>query len=326
MKRNLIALASIVLLGSTYSTSTMADLKPFYSDYGDEYHCGYKNDAGKVIVPINTYDACGHFSEGLAVVGRAEKSLYGDGSDKHLQGFIDQTGKLVIPVEHEVVDNALYTEYKEFSEGLVVVYRAGKYGYMNKQRKLVIPYTYQEANDFKGGLAVVTQGRGYGAIDQSGNTIVPMKFDNLNDYSEGLAVYGRRNHWNDASQYGFVDKKGNIRIEAKWDDAYKFSEGLAAVKSGGDYDGKWGVIDTAGNYIVKPKYDEPAISLFTDAYEIDDGYYKNGMMNMYNMTDLSQEHETSVTRYTLDLQGKVIANKFYDNWYAVAEEWLESNP
>lgn len=326
MKRNLIALASIVLLGSTYSTSTMADLKPFYSDYGDEYHCGYKNDAGKVIVPINTYDACGYFSEGLAVVGRAEKSLYGDGSDKHLQGFIDQTGKLVIPVEHEVVDNALYTEYKEFSEGLVVVYRAGKYGYMNKQRKLVIPYTYQEANDFKGGLAVVTQGRGYGAIDQSGNTIVPMKFDNLNDYSEGLAVYGRRNHWNDASQYGFVDKKGNIRIEAKWDDAYKFSEGLAAVKSGGDYDGKWGVIDTAGNYIVKPKYDEPAISLFTDAYEIDDGYYKNGMMNMYNMTDLSQEHETSVTRYTLDLQGKVIANKFYDNWYAVAEEWLESNP
>lgn len=316
----------MVLLGSTYSTSAMADLKPFYSDYGDEYHCGYKNDAGEVIVPINTYDACGHFSEGLAVVGRAEKSLYGDGSDKHFQGFIDQTGKLVIPVEHEVVDNALYTEYKEFSEGLVVVYRAGKYGYMNKQRKLVIPYTYQEANDFKGGLAVVTQGRGYGAIDQSGNTIVPMKFDNLNDYSEGLAVYGRRNHWNDASQYGFVDKKGNIRIEAKWDDAYKFSEGLAAVKSGGDYDGKWGVIDTTGNYIVKPKYDEPAISLFTDAYEIDDGYYKKGIMNMYNMTDASQEHETSVTRYTIDRQGKVIANKFYDNWYAVAEEWLESNP
>lgn len=99
----------------------------------------------------------------------------------------------------------------------------------------------------------------------------------------------------------------------KFDNLNDYSEGLAVVKSGGDYDGKEGLIDTTGNYIVESTYDQPVISLFTDAYEIDDGYYKKGLMNVYNMPDASQEHETTVTRYTLDRQGKVIANKFYDN-------------
>ena len=327
MNKNLATAAVISFFGLVHSSSAIASLQPFYEELADEWHCGYKNDKGKIIVPIKKYEDCGQFSDGLAYVGMMAKHFIEDenGGYKYLQGFIDETGKLVIPIEHEAVDGGLGTDYKNFSEGLVAVYRNGKYGYMNKMRELVIPYRYQYANDFKDGIAVVSQYDKYGAIDQLGNTIVPLKFDYLSDYSEGLAVYSEKNHWNDDSQYGFVDKKGNISIKAKWDSVNIFSEGLAAVKVGNGETGKWGIIDKTGNFIVKPKYDEAVIQTYTDAYYLNDGDYKEGKINMYNYTDASNPYESSITRYTLNRQGSVINKKFYTNWESIIEEFIKNN-
>ena len=327
MKNSLLSIAAISFLGLAYSTSAMAELVPFYDTLGDEYICGYKNEKGKIVVPLKTYQDCGGFSEGLAYVGKVVKPLIEVGEGyKHVQGFIDTTGKLVIPMEHEAIDELLGVEYKSFSDGLVVVYRNGKYGYMNKQRELIIPYKYQDASSFSDGLAVVELNDKEGMIDRSGNIIIPIKFDSLSDFSEGLAAYGVNNHWNDESQYGFINKKGETVIKPRWDAAYKFSEGLATVRLGDRDTGKWGVIDTKGNYVVKPKYDQPAIMLFTDAYEFDDNRYKNGLISMYNMTNPNDPNETSVTRYTIDRQGKVVGSKFYGSWDLLIEEYERLNP
>lgn len=328
MNKTLATVASFSLLGLVYCTTAIAGLQPFYEESANEWHCGYKNNTGEIIVPIKKYEDCGGFSDGLAYVGMISKPLVEDEhvNYKYLQGFIDETGSLVIPLEHEVVDGVLNTDYKNFSEGLVAVYRNSKYGYMNKQRELVIPYKYQEANEFKDGLAIVIQNNKYGAIDQSGKTVVPIKFDYLSDYSEELALYTEKNHWNDDYRYGYVDKQGNISIKAKWNRAAVFSEGLAAVKVG-DYDsGKWGIIDKTGNFIVKPQYHEAAIQTYTDAYYLDDGYYKEGRMSMYKYTDASHTHESSVIRYIFNRQGKVINEKFYDSWDAIIEEYRSLNP
>lgn len=327
MKNGIVALAGITLVSLGLSTTALAELTPFYKEVNDEWVCGYKDDHGKVVVPIRAYYSCGYFSDGLAYVGKQIPSFDLHDSPAYLQGFIDHTGKLVIPIEHEVADNLLGEEYRSFSDGLVAVLRDKKYGYMNKQRELVIPYRYEYAGDFAEGLGLVSINDVYGAIDKLGNMVVPMKFKNLYPFSEGRAVFGRENHWNDGLQYGFIDKSGNVLLEAKWDEAHNYSEGLAVVKSGGSEGGKWGVINREGRYVVEPKYDDANIALFTDAFEIGDGHYKDGVINLYNVTDKREDkiHKTSVTRYTIDNTGKVLAIKLYDNWDAVTEEWLKQN-
>lgn len=52
-------------------------------------------------------------------------------------------------------------------------------------------------------------------------------------------------------KWGFNNPDGED-IKARFDNPPAFCEGLAAV----EVDGKWGFIDTSGDYIVKPQYDE----------------------------------------------------------------------
>lgn len=331
MNKKIASIVSLSFLGLLYSSSALAELKPFYEESNNGWHCGYKNDIGEIVVPIKKYEDCGEFSDGLAYVGMIAKPLVqnDNGGHKHLQGFIDQTGRLVIPIEHEAVEDLVGTNYESFSEGLVVVYRNGKYGYMNKQRELVIPYRYEHASWFKDGLATVTQYGKYGAINQLGDTVIPLKFDYLGNYSEGLAIYSEKNHWNDESSYGYVDKKGDISIKASWSDANSFSEGLAAVMVGGYGSRKWGVIDKTGVFVVKPEYDEiiiqPDNDVDTDVGFVADGYYRQGIINMYKYTDASNPYESSVTRYILNRQGDVIGKKFYSDRESVINESIESN-
>lgn len=323
MNKTVFAIFGTVLWG-VFNTAS-AELTPFYEESADSWSCGYKNELGEVIVPTNRYEDCGDFSDGLAYVGKMAQPLVENDFDgyKYLQGFIDQTGELVIPVEHEAVEHVLGVDYKSFSEGLVAVYRNGKYGYMDKMRELVIPYRYQSADDFNDGLAIVSQNDKYGAIDKSGRTVVPFKFKYLSSYSDDLALYTEDNHWNDSFRYGFVDTIGDVAIKAQWDDACPFSNGLAAVRVG-DYDtGKWGIINKSGNYVVKPTYHAPQIQTWSE-YELDPCYYQDGTINMYKYTDRSRPHESSVTRYILDTKGNVINTRFFQNWDKVIEDF-ESN-
>jgi hypothetical protein len=196
---------------------------------------------------------------------------------------------------------------------------------MNKQRELVIPYKYQDAQDFKNGLAiVVNQNDKYGAINRLGNVVIPFKFNYLSSFSDGLALYTEDNHWNEGFQYGFVDLKGNISIKAKWDSACLFSEGLAAVRVGDYETGKWGIIDKAGNFLVKPEYDAPQIQTWSDA-DYDDCYYKKGKMDMYKYTNPEDPYESSITRYTLNHKGSILAKKFYSNWNTIIDEFIKDN-
>lgn len=327
MNKKIASIVSLSFLGLVYCSSAAAEIKPFYEQSNDEWHCGYKNDMGEIVVPIKKYEDCGEFSDGLAYVGMIAKPLVEDenGGYKHLQGFIDQTGRLVIPIEHEAVEDVLGADYRSFSEGLVAVYRNGKYGYMNKMRELVIPYRYQYAGEFKDGLAVVSQFDKYGIIDQTGKTVIPIKFDSLSNYSEGLAIYSEKNHWNDEYSYGYIDKKGDVSIKARWNEVYGFSEGLAAVRVGDYNSGKWGVIDKTGSFVIKPEYDEASIQTYTDAYFLEDGYYEQGRINMYKYTDASNPYESSITRYTLNRQGSVVGKKFYSNWESIINEYTENN-
>lgn len=64
-----------------------------------------------------------------------------------------------------------------------------KYGGINKENEVVIPFLYDELHPFSYGLAVFRQGEFYGFMDTSGNVVVEPNYIQVTSYSDlGLAV------------------------------------------------------------------------------------------------------------------------------------------
>ena len=153
-----------------------------------------------------------------------------------------------------------------FHEGLALVKQGNRTFFINKKGKEAFPFNYEGANAFHDGLALVWKEGKYGYIDKKGNEIIPLT-DRYQgeDFSDGLAGV-----WKD-EKYGYIDKKGNLVIPMQYDrDGYvpSFSDGLALLKK----NDKFGYIDTKGNEIVSCKY--------IQAYGFSDGlalvYTENG--------------------------------------------------
>ena len=141
-----------------------------------------------------------------------------------------------------------------------------KWGYMNREGKVVIPAQFEYARPFSEGLAQVTIGprkdENESFIDSQGIPAIPQKYYRAGDFSEGLAPVAFKTKqtspcvdcstydWN--LRFGFIDKTGRLVIEASFRDARAFHEGLAAVQ--GD-SRKWGFIDASGKLVIPYSFD-----------------------------------------------------------------------
>ncbi len=86
------------------------------------------------------------FSEGLACVSKGEK-----------YGYVDTAGKVAIPLEFDAenidiilldMDEYMRPYYREntalnFNEGMAIVNKKGKWGYIDKTGKVIVPIKYK---------------------------------------------------------------------------------------------------------------------------------------------------------------------------------------
>ncbi len=100
---------------------------------------GFIDRKGTLVVPI-IYDNGRIFSEGLSLMQAGTRQV-----------FIDKEGNEVILLDG-------YESVESFSSGMAKVLKNGKYGYIDKTGKLIIPCIYDEASDFDQGLARVWKG------------------------------------------------------------------------------------------------------------------------------------------------------------------------
>ena len=133
-----------------------------------------------------------------------------------------------------------------FHEGLAPVVEVNyKYGYINKSGKLVIPPQYDAADNFREGLALVGVNAKYGYINTSGKLVIPLQYDYAGYFYEGLARVVVNN------EFGYINKSGNFVIQPQhFDIAYNFHEGLAMV----EVNGKWGYINRSGKLVIPPPF------------------------------------------------------------------------
>lgn len=161
-----------------------------------------------------------------------------------------------------------YDYIDDFHDGMAMVTKGEKIGFIDRMGNEVIPciYDFMEDTDcsFNEGFAYVRQGEKCFFIDKDGNKPFEFKYDYANHFSEGLAMV-----WKDG-KCGYIDTKGNevIQLTDKYDYGGDFSEGMAAVSK----DDKVGFIDKNGNKVIPLSYDLEEGDDPLDGYIFSEGF------------------------------------------------------
>lgn len=149
-----------------------------------------------------------------------------------------------------------------FNDGLAPVKKGERWGFIDKDGKLVIELKYMagfEVPEFSNGLCGIYSpehdARGY--INTKGEVVAPFIFDGVNPFFDSLTVVyraGRADGSSNARQ-SIIHKNGKIVLETA-PNAYNyetyFKEGLARVMQ----NFKCGFMDYNGKIVIETKYDD----------------------------------------------------------------------
>ena len=127
-----------------------------------------------------------------------------------------------------------------------VLNKKNKWGYIDKDSSIVIPFDYDFLNPFENGLAYAKNGRKEFFITKK-NLKLEGDFNEVRIFSFGLAGVRKNRKW------GFIDEKGKLIIEPIYDEVQYFTtNGLCPVVK----NGKSGFIDKTGKEIIPIIYED----------------------------------------------------------------------
>ena len=174
-----------------------------------------------------------------------------------------------------------YDKVWGFREGMAVVKRNGKYGYINKNKEEIVPCIYDDAYMFDGGFGEVYIGEKRGYVNKKGKVVLPLKeYDDLSNYEGFIKASLNR-------QYGLFDSNGNEIIPFKYEDlSHSVSEGLIAFKQ----NGKWGYLNKKNEIIIEPKYEWAAG--FNEGLAQVELYGKCGFIDRFGYIVIPLEYDT----------------------------------
>lgn len=115
-------------------------------------------------------------------------------------------------------------EYGELCDGMRVVVRDGKFGFVDGENHLVIEPVYAWAGDFGEGRAAVASAQGMmGLIDVTGRTVIPLEYDDLSWDGSRFAYVDME------GRHGCLDRSGEVVIPLEYDWVGEFDYGYAVV-------------------------------------------------------------------------------------------------
>lgn len=138
----------------------------------------------------------------------------------------------VPPIEN--IMNGEYYEVYCPSDGIVLLRndsddaKAPKAHYFSQHtgKKL---FHYDDGKMFNDGMAIVEKDGKWGIIDNNNKVIIPFQYDRLTmSYKEPYWIIARKNE-----KEGMIDRQGQIQIPFEYDDIGQFSDGLAKVEKEG---------------------------------------------------------------------------------------------
>lgn len=200
-------------------------------------------------------------------------------------------------------------EVRLFKEGLGAVCKAGKWGFVNKEGKIVIPIKYDAVIDFSEGLCGVKNRQNkWKYIDKTGKDITMPIYDDVSAFKDGLARV-----WKD-DKYGYIGKDGKEKTRF-YTMIFNYKEDVAVANQGGEINedgnvsgGNFFYIDKEGKRLSEKTYD--------DCYDFSNGIgmYKSG--NKYGFVDKTgKEITTAIFTSAKDFTEEgVAAVEFLGKW------------
>ncbi|ARS42218.1 hypothetical protein CA265_22185 [Sphingobacteriaceae bacterium GW460-11-11-14-LB5] len=203
---------------------------------------GYMNSEDKIIVPA-IYSAaikCNFLPLGIVSIGEPN-------TEEERVGLVNLKGEFILDVKlgYEFIGVGNY------EDGLLMVAKNNKYGYVDLQNKVKIPLVYEDLEMFIDGIAAAKKNGKYGFVDLKENVVIDFKFDHVNSFS-GVQKDGQEYAAVEVNKkWGFINKKGQFIIPPTYDYARNFNNGTVEVRN----KGKVGKIDIAGKIIIPLSYD-----------------------------------------------------------------------
>ena len=261
---------------------------------------GYMNQTGELVI-YPQFDRAEKFSEGFAPVKVKDKL-----------GFVNFKGQVSIILPNKIVnesnsrkrdepistylvdkflkdltDKKLMAQYRDehdtlstsFSEGLAAIKLKGKWGFINQNGKLVIPYQFDEVQKFSGGVATVKVGDLWGVINPEGKWIIqpvnkyPIQFfqgiglsliDNIGDPIPIIYYWDKSGHLVGSSYNQpqlakeFQEEMAIIEIPWRaWQEKRDVYPVVAISEDSSVYSigSKCGFQDKQGKVVIKPQFD-----------------------------------------------------------------------
>lgn len=200
---------------------------------------GYIDKTGRYVIGPE-FSGANFFFGGLAVVTDREGK----------KTLIDKKGKAVLRSQDDI-NFWVSDEKPPFSHGPVGVKVGEKWGYVDRQGRLVIEPRYDFAGAFVDGAAIVGSGGEKHYIDKTGKVLFDSQLVPGSYFVNGLAEAGKD------GRYGIIDRSGTFVVPAEFDGVGLpyFHEGLQSVRKGD----KWGFIDRKGRMVIPPAYDRAFI-------------------------------------------------------------------
>ncbi|KAA9338992.1 WG repeat-containing protein [Adhaeribacter soli] len=132
---------------------------------------------------------------------------------------------------------------------LIPFKKDGKWGYMDKNRRVIIQPKFQQAELFTGDYAFIRLNKKRGTIDKKGNYIISPDHELVDEmpFLEGFIPAKDPK----SGLTGYMDKKGQWQIKPQFHRGFHFSNGAAAVLI--DEGKNWVIIDKAGKRLNKPR-------------------------------------------------------------------------
>ena len=192
------------------------------------------------------------------------------------KGLLNISGQaLLMPVFDDIILNSI-------KNGVIIIKMNNKYGAYNTYGKKIIDIKYDLIDEFKEGIGYIEVDSKYGFVDQSGNIIIPVKYPIIKGkrpyFQKGFVAINNNNRWAlfgkgnqitdfcfdkidesnnlgirvalSEGKYSYINTNGYRAIGITFDDAKMIIGNQAVVAE----KGKYGIIDSTGKYILKPKY------------------------------------------------------------------------
>ncbi|NNK80553.1 MAG: WG repeat-containing protein, partial [Flavobacteriales bacterium] len=187
---------------------------------------------GEMAVPF-IYDELGNANHGLMAFERDS-----------LSGYVDWDGKEQF--------SRLFEFASDFNEGYATVRVEGLYGAIDTTGSYTIPalYDWIEASGSK--LSRVRKGELYGVYEHGYQMRIPLKYRKLGEKSSGLYAFQSDLMLGYLDEYGDTVIIPRFELESNLLDRHAFINGHAVVIE----NGKEGLVDISGNYVIEPVYDE----------------------------------------------------------------------